>query len=140
MLDGPADDPLALWRLLASFGLLGLAYWLGWRAALRARGSRLIVRRGDPLEELTRLLADSNAQAIYAEEDYWPYGRQRDARVAGVLPLYLTGGLTVHPPELVHKADGTPYTVFTPYSRAWKALPKPQAIDILLIEGAVMSI
>ena len=31
-------DPLARWRLLAGFVLLGLLYWLGWRAALRARG------------------------------------------------------------------------------------------------------
>jgi deoxyribodipyrimidine photo-lyase len=110
------------------FMLEGLR-WLD--AALQARGSRLIVRRGDPLEELTRLLADSGAQAIYAEEDYWPYGQQRDARVADVLPLTLTGGLTVHPPVLVHKADGTPYTVFTPFSRAWKALPQPGLRDIL---------
>jgi deoxyribodipyrimidine photo-lyase len=100
-------------------------------AALQARGSRLIVRRGDPLEELTHLLADSGAQVIYAEEDYWPYGQQRDARVADVLPLHLTGGLTVHPPALVHKADGMPYTVFTPFSRAWKALPQPGLEDIL---------
>jgi hypothetical protein len=32
------DDPLARWRLLGGFVLLGLLYWLGWRAALRARG------------------------------------------------------------------------------------------------------
>jgi alpha-1,6-mannosyltransferase len=33
-----AGDPLARWRLLAGFGLLGLVYWLGWRAAQRAQG------------------------------------------------------------------------------------------------------
>lgn len=33
-----ADDPLARWRLLTGFVLLGLLYWLGWRAALRAQG------------------------------------------------------------------------------------------------------
>jgi hypothetical protein len=32
------DDPLARWRLLAGFALLGLLYWLGWRAALRTQG------------------------------------------------------------------------------------------------------
>jgi len=32
-------------------------------------------------------------------------------------------GLGVHPPALVTKADGSPYTVFTPFSKAWKALP-----------------
>jgi hypothetical protein len=32
------DDPLARWRLVAGFVLLGLLYWLGWRAARRAQG------------------------------------------------------------------------------------------------------
>jgi deoxyribodipyrimidine photo-lyase len=92
-------------------------------ADLRARGSRLIVRSGEPLEALTRLTRDSGAQAIYALEDYSPYARARDARVAARLPLKLSVGTTVHHPELVHKADGSPYTVFTPFSKAWKALP-----------------
>jgi len=33
-----AGDPLARWRLVVGFVLLGLLYWLGWRAAQRARG------------------------------------------------------------------------------------------------------
>jgi deoxyribodipyrimidine photo-lyase len=95
-------------------------------ADLRVRGSRLILRRGDPVEELAALMRETGARTIFAEEDYWPYGRQRDVRVAQTLSLNLTGGLTVHPAAAVRKADGTPYTVFTPFSRAWKALPFPQ--------------
>jgi deoxyribodipyrimidine photo-lyase len=98
---------------------------------LNARGSRLIVRRGDPAEELSVLARQTRAQAVFAEEDPWPYARQREARVAQAVPLYLAGGLTVHPPQAVLKRDGTPYTVFTPYSRAWKALPLPQIHSIL---------
>jgi deoxyribodipyrimidine photo-lyase len=98
---------------------------------LRTRGSRLIVRRGDPQDELAALLADSGADAIFAEEDFSPYARQRDAGVAGSLPLHLVGGPIVHPPGSVLKADGTPYTVFTPFSRRWKALPAPQAGALL---------
>ncbi|HSR29240.1 MAG TPA: deoxyribodipyrimidine photo-lyase [Anaerolineae bacterium] len=100
-------------------------------ADLRSRGSRLIVREGDPAEELAKLVEESGARTIFAEEDYWPYGRQRDARVAQTLPLHLTGGLTVHPPLAVRKTDGAPYTVFTPFSRAWKALPLPSSSDLL---------
>ena len=33
-----ADDPLARWRLLAGFGLLGLLYWRGWYTARQVRG------------------------------------------------------------------------------------------------------
>jgi deoxyribodipyrimidine photo-lyase len=94
-------------------------------ADLRARGSHLVVRHGEPLSELRALLDDTGATSIFAEEDFSPYARSRDARAADALPLHLTEGVTVHPPGVVHKADGAPYTVFTPFSRAWKALAPP---------------
>jgi deoxyribodipyrimidine photo-lyase len=100
-------------------------------ADLQSRGSDLIVRRGDPAAELAVLARETGAQAIFAEEDPWPYGRQRDRQIAQNLPLHLVGGLTVHPPGMVKKADGTPYTVFTPFSRVWKALPPPAAEALL---------
>ncbi len=100
-------------------------------ADLRARGSRLVVRRGEPVAELRALLQESGATSLFAEEDFSPYARQRDARVAAALPLHLTGGVTVHPPGAVRKADGEPYTVFTPFSRAWKTLPLPSVRDVL---------
>jgi deoxyribodipyrimidine photo-lyase len=90
---------------------------------LRARGSRLIVRHGDPRDELTALLAEGSAEAIFTEEDLTPYARQRDSRVAERLLLHLVGGRIVHPPGTVLKADGTPYTVFAPFSQRWKTLP-----------------
>jgi deoxyribodipyrimidine photo-lyase len=99
--------------------------------SLHARGSALAVRQGDPRDELAALLIETGAEAIYAEADVWPYGVERDAHVAKTLPLHLIGGLTVHPPNAVLKADGTPYVVFTPYSRKWKALPPPEFGDIL---------
>jgi len=100
-------------------------------ADLQSRGSGLIVRRGDPAAELATLAQQTGAQAIFAEEDYWPYARQRDGQIAQSLPLHLVGGLTVHPPGMVLKADGSPYTVFTPFSRTWKALA-PAAPEVLL--------
>ena len=112
-----------------------LAFLFGALRALDAdlctRGSRLIVRRGDPASELARLVSEAGVTAVCAEEDVWPYARSRDAAVAAAVPLHLTSGLTVHPSDVVRKADGGPYTVFTPFSRAWKALPQPRRIDIL---------
>ena len=92
-------------------------------ADLRQRGSRLLVLRGDPLEQLRRLLAQTGAESIHAVEDYSPYALLRDTAVARSLPLRLHTGLTVHPPAALRKADGRPYTVFTPFSKNWKALP-----------------
>jgi deoxyribodipyrimidine photo-lyase len=106
-------------------------------ADLRTRGSRLIIRRGDPVEELAKLVDESGAVAVFAEEDTWPYGRHRDARVVASLPLHLTGGLAIQPPEAVLKPDGRPYTIFTPFSRAWKALPLPTARAVLAAPGSL---
>ncbi len=126
-------DP-ALWAS-AYVGEKRLAFLLGGLrqldAALRERGSRLLVRSGAPHEALAGLLAESGADAIFAEADYSPYARRRDGRVAARLPLHLVDGLTVRPPGTVLKADGRPYTVFTPFSRAWKALPPPEGRDLL---------
>lgn len=105
--------------------------------SLRARGSYLVLRRGDPLDVLRQLLAESGASAIYAEEDYTPYARARDERIARDLPLTLVQGQTIHHPMALLKPDGSPYTVFTPFSKAWKAalpadlmpLPAPQRIS-----------
>jgi deoxyribodipyrimidine photo-lyase len=116
-------------------GAKRVAFLLGGLRALdrdlRARGSRLIVRRGQPDLELDVLLEECQATAVYAEADVWPYARSRDALVAEFLPLHLVGGLTLHPPEAVLKANGTPYTVFTPYSKKWRALPVPGGDTVL---------
>ncbi len=99
-------------------------------ADLRARGSRLIVRTGSPGDELAALREETGAGAIYAEADPWPYARERDAAVARHLPLAMTEGITVRPYDAISNAAGGPYTVFTPYSRAWKSLPLPVATDL----------
>lgn len=92
---------------------------------LRDRGSRLILLQGDPLEELSKLREEISADLIVTERDYSPYAKIRDNYVANALPIEFTAGLTVHPPSAVHKPDGAPYTVFTPFMKAWKSLPAP---------------
>jgi deoxyribodipyrimidine photo-lyase len=100
-------------------------------ADLRARGSRLIVRQGGPKQELAALMAETGADRVFAEQDYSRYACQRDAKIARHLPLRLISSLTVHPPAVVLKADGEPYTVFTPFSRAWKVLTPPSLNSVL---------
>ena len=92
---------------------------------LHDRGSRLIIREGDPLNELRNVFEESGAEKIFAEADFSPFAKRRDSLVAKVLPCEFISGLTIHPPGSVRKADGTPYTVFTPYKNAWRALPSP---------------
>ena len=99
--------------------------------ALRSVGSRLLVRSGEPVIVLGSLVAESGATAIYAVEDFSPYARRRDAAVQTVLPLTLTDGVTVHHPAWIQRKQGGPYTVFTPFYRAWRAWPMPRDEEIL---------
>jgi deoxyribodipyrimidine photo-lyase len=103
---------------------------------LRKRGSYLVLRKGKPVDVLRELFDEVRAEAIYAEEDFTPYARERDTLIKRILPLTLLQGQTVHHPKAVLKQDGRPYTVFTPYSKVWKAQlskidlrPAPEKID-----------
>lgn len=104
---------------------------------LQTRGSCLVIRSGRPAEALRQLLSETGATAIYAEEDFTPYARQRDAEVGYSLPLQWVHGQTLYHPNTVLKKDGRPYTVHTSYAMAWRAkglrginlLPAPQTID-----------
>jgi deoxyribodipyrimidine photo-lyase len=102
---------------------------------LHQRNSYLILRNGKPLDVLRELVHETGAQNIIAEEDFTPYARTRDQQIAKELPLQLVHGQTVQHPEFVKKADGKPYTVYTPYSKVWKSrltniqlIPAPKQI------------
>ena len=88
---------------------------------LRKRNSYLVIRKGKPIDALRQLFDEVKAEAIYAEEDYTPYASKRDEFIQKLLPLKLVQGQTVHHPHAVLKQDGRPYTVYTPYSKMWKA-------------------
>jgi deoxyribodipyrimidine photo-lyase len=104
---------------------------------LRARGSYLVLRTGRPVDVLSELVRETSSEVIFAEEDFTPYARRRDEEVARHLPLQWAHGQTVHHPSSVLKADGKPYTIYTPYSKVWKAklaaglkqYPAPEKID-----------
>jgi deoxyribodipyrimidine photo-lyase len=88
---------------------------------LKKRGSALVIRSGPAEVALLNILIQSGAEAIFAEEDFTPYARARDARISDSLPLNLIDGQTVLHPLQMHKPDGRPYTVFTPFCKTWKA-------------------
>jgi deoxyribodipyrimidine photo-lyase len=107
-----------------AFLLNGLA---ALREELRRRGSGLVVRRGDPLEVLPRLLAETDARAIFFNRDYSPYARKRDQALYNALGaerVKTEHDVLMHAPTTVMKPDGTPYTVFSPFKRAWLPLNK----------------
>ena len=101
------------------------------RRDLAARGSALIVRHGRSEVELAKLCREFNAQAVFCNRRYEPYAQARDNRVFNVLNE-LGAGFEVFKDsavweerELLNKA-GKPYTVFTPYAKAWKLRRAPE--------------
>ncbi len=99
-------------------------------AQLQQYGARLIVRRGQSAQELLRLARETSARAVYYNRDYTPPARARDnaaeaaLNTAGVAVKSFRD-LVIHDPDEVVAMYGKPYTVFSPYKRAWVALPKP---------------
>lgn len=98
---------------------------------LRQCGSRLLLRHGRPETVLPQVAAETGAVRVVAEADHSRYAKQRDGRLASQIPLQLVGSPAIHPPGSVLKKDTTPYTVFTPFSRTWQALPLPRRRNLL---------
>jgi deoxyribodipyrimidine photo-lyase len=95
---------------------------------LRSIGSRLIVRRGDAVEELTKLAHEVKAEAIYFNRDPDPFGRATEERLASAgLETRGFQDICIHERDEVLTGKGEPFRVFTPYSKAWLKLPKPAA-------------
>jgi deoxyribodipyrimidine photo-lyase len=85
---------------------------------LRKQGGRLILRYGNPVDELPKLAKEAQADAVYFHRDYPPFARRRDEQVTHALA---TLGVRVETfddnylaaPTQVLKDDGTPYVVYT---------------------------
>lgn len=88
---------------------------------LNKRGSYLVLRQGDPVHVFTQLASQYPFSSIFAEEDYSPYAQDRDERIRNSFRYQTAGSTAIVPPYRLRKSDGTPYKVFTPYSRRWKS-------------------
>jgi deoxyribodipyrimidine photo-lyase len=84
----------------------------------------LIVCHGPGAQEITRLAADLQVQAVFTNHDDEPAALARDQRVRGLLAergiaLETYKDHVVFERSEVLTQSGTPYGVFTPYKRAW---------------------
>ena len=100
---------------------------------LQTIGGRLVVRQGDPVAELERLAAETEAEAIFFNRDPDPHGRETERRLAAMaagrgIALRDFKDVCVHERDEVMTGTGGPFRVFTPYSRAWQKVPRPSPI------------
>ncbi len=96
------------------------------QAALIQLGSSMEVYYGTPGEVFEKLHKKYAIAAVFTNHDYEPYAFERDQLVANYLE---SSGIefktfkdqVIFEKKEVTKDDGTAYTIFTPYSKKWKA-------------------
>lgn len=94
--------------------------------ALEKEGSSLLVLYDTPEKAFKEILSKYDVAEVYSNIDYEPYAVERDQRTATLLKkheavLKSYKDQVIFDRDEVLKDDGKPYTVFTPYSRKWKA-------------------
>jgi deoxyribodipyrimidine photo-lyase len=97
---------------------------------LSSIGGRLIIRQGDAISELEKLIKESDAEAVHFNRDPDPFGKKTEERLQLLcekLGIRYVGhdDVSLHTPEKILTQTGNPYKVFTPYSRNWLSHDKP---------------
>ncbi len=90
------------------------------------KGTSLEVFYDYPKDVFTKLSAKYSVKQVFTNHDYEPYAIERDEQINNLLQS--SGTLfnsfkdqVIFEKSEVIKDDGKPYTIFTPYSRKWKA-------------------
>lgn len=91
---------------------------------IASEGSCILIKSGTPLRVWKELTSSFNIGSVYFNKDYEPYAISRDSEVT----VYLRKkGIETHgfkdqvvfEEKEILKPDGSPYTMFTPYKKAW---------------------
>jgi deoxyribodipyrimidine photo-lyase len=92
---------------------------------LHKSGSSILVKYGTPEEVWSEILAEYKVKNVYINHDYEPYASKRDDSLAEYLHSESISfksfkDQVIFEKNEIIKADGKPYTVFTPYFRQWQ--------------------
>ncbi|MGA8529810.1 MAG: deoxyribodipyrimidine photo-lyase, partial [Acidobacteriaceae bacterium] len=92
--------------------------------SLRAKGSRLVIRRGPTAEALLRLAAETGAERVFCHRVYDPAALALEAALrtqlqAQDVSIESFNGTLLFEPGSIKTAAGGPFRVFTPF---WRAL------------------
>ena len=94
-------------------------------AEAQQNGSSLLVYHEVPKMAFSKIISEYDVQGLYTNHDYEPYAIERDQEIAGLLeeqgiPFETFKDQVIFERSEIMKPDGSPYTVFTPYSKRWK--------------------
>ena len=96
----------------------------GLNKRLSENKKKIYIYKGDPIEIISKLIIKLKIKEIYLNKDYEPYARDRDDKIE---KLCLANNVSynsfkdhvIFEEDQIVKKDGTPYVVYTPYSRKW---------------------
>lgn len=93
-------------------------------AELHQNGSSICIKYGTPEEVWSTILQEYKVKTVFTNHDYEPYAKDRDDSLAEFLRSETIAfksykDQVIFEKNEVTKADGKPYTVFTPYFRQW---------------------
>jgi deoxyribodipyrimidine photo-lyase len=91
---------------------------------LQVTGSSLLVKKGKTQEVWQALLEEFDVKEVFFNKDYEPYAIKRDLAIGDLLQANKTKCFSfkdqvIFEEKEITKADGLPYTVYTPYKNKW---------------------
>lgn len=92
---------------------------------LQEYGSSLLTIYDTPQNAFKKLITENSVESVFTNSDYEPNAIKRDLQIATFLkekniPFITFKDQVVFEKNEILKSDGTPYTIFTPYSKIWK--------------------
>ena len=98
---------------------------------LRVIGSDLVIRHGNPLDELQTLARETGTSAIFCNAEHEPHHCKRDEHISAILKernlkWHCFEDTSIHAPNEILKENATPYVVFTPYFKMWQTRTKTE--------------
>ena len=93
-------------------------------------GAPLILRRGEPEKILRELIKETGATSVNWQRYYEPFWMAYDQKLADALEqdgieVAIHDGFLLFGPKEIKTGSGTPYKVFTPFSKACFGAPAP---------------
>jgi len=105
------------------------------KVAFEMCGSSLKIFHGIPLEIFRQITREYEVKNVFTNVDYEPYALERDRAVERFLNSKGIGfhaykDHVIFDKNEIVKENGTPYTVFTPYSRKWKQVLEDTVLSV----------
>jgi deoxyribodipyrimidine photo-lyase len=99
---------------------------------LKETGSALLVKKGKTIDVWNALIQEYDVKEVYFNRDYEPYAINRDKAICELLETNNIGCYSFKDQVIfeemeITKADGLPYTIYTPYKNKWLAKYKEMA-------------